>query len=69
MKRRTKIIIKSKVLDDDLDLMDVRATVSGDLEIAINALITASAELLKDTGNVEQSLETFIKDLKREVRE
>lgn len=69
MKRRTKIIIKSKVLDDDLDLMDVRATVSGDLEIAINAIITASAELLKDTGNVEQSLETFIKDLKREVRE
>lgn len=69
MKRRTKIIIKSKVLDDDLDLMDVRATVSGDLELAINAIITASAELLKDTGNVEQSLETFIKDLKREVRE
>ena len=69
MKRRTKIIIKSKVLDDDLDLMDVRATVSGDLGLAINAIITASAELLKDTGNVEQSLETFIKDLKREVRE
>lgn len=69
MKRRTKIIIKSKVLDDDLDLMDVRATVSGDLELAINAIITASAELLKDTCNVEQSLETFIKDLKREVRE
>lgn len=69
MKRRTKIIIKSKVLDDDLELMYVRASVSGDLSLAINALITASAEALKDTGNVEQSLETFIKDLKREVRE
>lgn len=69
MKKRTKIIIKGKVLDDDLELMDVRASVSGDLELAINALITASAELLKDTGNVEQSLEAFIKDLKREVRE
>lgn len=69
MKKRTKIIIKSKVLDDGLDLMDVRARVSGDLALAINALITASAELLKDTGNVEQSLEAFIKDLKREVRE
>lgn len=68
MKKRTKIIIKSKVLDYDLELMDVRASVSGDLELAINALITASAELLKDTNNVEQSLEAFIKDLKREVR-
>lgn len=69
MKKRTKIVIKSKVLDEELELLDVDVRVKGDLEIALNAIITASAELLKDTGNVEQSLETFIKDLKREVRE
>lgn len=69
MKKRTKIVIKSKVIDEELELMDVHTVVKGDLEIAINAIITASAGLLKDTGSVEDNLELFIRNLKREVSE
>lgn len=68
MKNRTKIVIKSKVLDEELEIMDVHTVVKGDIEIAINAIITASAELLKDTGSIEDNLELFIRDLKKEVR-
>lgn len=68
MKKRTKIVIKSKVIDEDLELMDVHTVVKGDLEIAINAIITASAGLLKDTGSIEDNLELFIRNLKKEVR-
>ena len=68
MKKRTKIVIKSKVIDEELELMDVHTVVKGDLEIAINAIITAAADLLIDTGEVEKNLEVFIRDLKREVR-
>lgn len=68
MKKRTKIVIKSKVIDEELELMDVDVRVKGDLEIAINAIITAAAELLKDTGSIEDNLELFIRDLKKEVR-
>lgn len=69
MKKRTKLVIKSKVIDEELELMDVDVCVKGDLEIALNAIITAAAELLKDTGSVEDNLELFIRNLKREVRE
>lgn len=69
MKKRTKIVIKSKVLNEDLELMDVDVCVKGDLEIALNAITTAAAELLKDTGSIEDNLELFIRDLKREVSE
>lgn len=69
MKKRTKIVIKSKVIDEDLELMDVDVRVKGDLEIALNAITTAAAELLKDTGSIEDNLELFIRDLKREVSE
>ena len=69
MKKRTKIVIKSKVLNEDLELMDVDVRVKGDLEIALNAITTAAAELLKDTGSIEDNLELFIRDLKREVSE
>ena len=69
MKKRTKIVIKSKVIDEELELMDVHTVVKGDLEIAINAIITAAAELLKDTGSIEDNLELFIRNLKREVSE
>lgn len=69
MKKRTKIVIKSKVLNEDLELMDVDVSVKGDLEIALNAITTAAAELLKDTGSIEDNLELFIRDLKREVSE
>lgn len=68
MNKRTKIVIKSKVLDEELEIMDVHTVVKGDIEIAINAIITASAELLKDTGSIEDNLELFIRDLKKEVR-
>lgn len=68
MKKRTKIVIKSKVIDEDLELMDVDVRVKGDLEIAINAIITAAAGLLKDTGSIEDNLELFISNLKKEVR-
>lgn len=68
MKKRTKIVIKSKVIDEELELMDVDVCVKGDLEIAINALVTAAADLLIDTGEPEKNLEVFIRDLKREVR-
>lgn len=68
MKKRTKIVIKSKVIDEELELMDVRTVVKGDLEIAINAIITAAAELLKDTGSIEDNLKLFISNLKKEVR-
>ena len=69
MKKRTKIVIKSKVLNEDLELMDVDVSVKGDLEIALNAITIAAAELLKDTGSIEDNLELFIRDLKREVSE
>lgn len=69
MKKRTKIVIKSKILNEDLELMDVDVRVKGDLEIALNAITTAAAELLKDTGSIEDNLELFIRDLKREVSE
>ena len=69
MKKHTKIVIKSKVIDEELELMDVHTVVKGDLEIAINAIITASAELLKDKSSVEDNLELFIRNLKREVSE
>ena len=68
MKKRTKLVIKSKVIDEDLELMDVDVRVKGDLEIALNAIITAAADLLIDTGEPEKNLEVFIRDLKREVR-
>lgn len=68
MKKRTKIVIKNKVIDEELELMDVHTVVKGDIEIAINAIITAAAELLKDTGSIEDNLELFIRDLKKEVR-
>lgn len=68
MKKRTKIVIKSKVIDEEAELMDVDVCVKGDLEIAINAIITAAADLLIDTGEAEKNLEVFIRDLKREVR-
>lgn len=68
LKKRTKIVIKSKVIDEELELMDVHTVVKGDIEIAINAIITASAELLKDTGSIEDNLELFISNLKKEVR-
>ena len=48
--------------------MDVNVCVKGDLGIAINAIITAAADLLIDTGEPEKNLEVFIRDLKREVR-
>ena len=69
MKKRTKIVIKSKVIDEELELMDVHTVVKGDLEITINAIMTPSAVLLKDTGRVEDNLELFITNLKREVSE
>lgn len=69
MKKRTKLVIKSKVIDEELELMDVDVCVKGDLEIAINAIITAAADLLIDTGSVEDNLELFIRNLKREVSE
>ena len=69
MKKRTKIVIKSKVIDEELELMDVHTVVKGDLEIAINAIITAAADLLIDTGEAEKNLEVFIRNLKREVSE
>lgn len=68
MKNRTKLVIKSKVIDEELELMDVNVCVKGDLGIAINAIITAAADLLIDTGEPEKNLEVFIRDLKREVR-
>lgn len=69
MKKRAKIVIKSKILNEDLELMDVDVRVKGDLEIALNAITTAAAELLKDTGSIEDNPELFIRDLKREVSE
>ena len=68
MKKHTKLVIKSKVIDEELELIDVDVCVKGDLEIAINAIITAAADLLIDTGEAEKNLELFIRDLKREVR-
>lgn len=68
MKKHTKLVIKGKVIDEELELMDVDVCVKGDLEIAINAIITAAADLLTDTGEPEKNLEVFIRDLKREVR-
>ena len=68
MKKRTKLVIRSKVIDEELELIDVDVCVKGDLEIAINAIITAAADLLIDTGEAEKNLELFIRDLKREVR-
>lgn len=68
MKKHTKLVIKGKVIDEELELMDVAVCVTRDLEIAINAIITAAADLLIDTGEPEKNLEVFIRDLKREVR-
>lgn len=68
LKKRTKIVIKSKVIDEELELMDVHTVVKGDIKIAINAIVTAAANLLIDTGEAEKNLELFIRDLKKEVR-